>query len=485
MTKTFNLPELGENIHGGDLVRVTVVVGDRVTPGHPLLEIETDKAVIEVPADLTGIVTEILVQPGTKVQVGQPVLSVEITESVVTSAPGTSPVPNTAPVANAVVAPAPVAVAAPAAASSPAPVANTVVSPAPMAVAVPAPALSPAPIATPSPGLISAPASTASPIPATLTMTVNSGPVPASPSVRREARELGVEIRKVTGTGPHGRITLQDVRNHVRHSLQHMRTPISSATPSLAQDPTFPRHGPLPDFSRWGAVTTEPMSSVRRTTAIHLAATWTTVPQVTGHERADITDLEVMRKQISSRLAKEGGPTLTLTAILVKVVATALHLFPKFNAAVDMTRQEVIYKKYIHVGIAVDTPHGLLVPVLRDANQKNLTRIATELADLSTRARTRKLKPDDMQGGCFTLSNLGALGGTGFNPIINYPEVAILGVAQGRLEPVYRDTELQPRLMLPLSLSYDHRLIDGADGTRFLRWIRDAIEQPLLMFVEG
>ncbi|MBF0176854.1 MAG: 2-oxo acid dehydrogenase subunit E2 [Magnetococcales bacterium] len=463
MPTTFHLPELGENIHGGDLVRVTVAVGDRIAPGDPVLEVETDKAVIEVPANLSGTVLEILVKPGTKIQVGQAILQVEpLAESLAPSVP----VP-----------------AAPAAAQSPEPVPSSVPVHSP-------PALPPSLPATPS-ALPPAPATAtggstpAAPAKGNAAPGLYRGPVPASPSVRREARELGVDIREVAGSGPHGRITLADVRQHVRRTMQR---PSASAPASLVTghaDPTFPRHGPLPDFSRWGVVTSEPMSNVRRTTATHLAATWNTIPQVTGHDRADITDLEAVRKKLSADLSRREGVSLTLTAILVKVVATALRLFPNFNAAVDMTRQEIVRKHYIHIGIAVDTPHGLLVPVLRDAGQKNLTRIATELAELSARARARKLKPEEMQGGCFTISNLGGIGGTGFTPIINYPEVAILGVSQGRMEPVYGEGGFQPRLVLPLSLSYDHRLIDGGDGTRFLRWIREALEQPLLLLMEG
>ncbi|MBF0152776.1 MAG: 2-oxo acid dehydrogenase subunit E2 [Magnetococcales bacterium] len=463
MPKTFNLPELGENIHGGDLVRVTVAVGDRIVPGHPLLEIETDKAVIEVPANLSGTVLEILVKPGTKIQVGQPVLSVEVAEENMTASVAATALPD--PARN----PQPVASSAP---SAP-PVAA--ITPAPAAMVAPPPVAQTLPVAATPAADRSTPAAS-----------IKRGPVPASPSVRREARELGVEIRNVVGSGPHGRITLQDVRQHVRQCLQQMPAS-ASLMPAASSGLTLPCHGPLPDFSRWGAITAEPMNNVRRTTAIHLAATWNTIPQVTGYERADITDLEAARKKLSANLAKSAGVSLTLTVILVKVMAIALRLFPKFNAAVDMTRQEVIYKKYVHIGIAVDTPHGLLVPVLRDADQKSLSRLATELADLSARARDRKLKPEEMQGGCLTISNLGGLGGTGFNPIINYPEVAILGVSQGRREPLYDDQSggFQPRLMLPLSLSYDHRLIDGGDGTRFLRWVRDALEQPLLLLMEG
>ncbi|MBF0426387.1 MAG: 2-oxo acid dehydrogenase subunit E2 [Magnetococcales bacterium] len=455
MPETVRLPELGENIHGGDLVRVIVAVGDRIAPGQPLLEIETDKAVIEVPASVGGTVLEVLVKPGSKVQVGQPILSIE--------AGGASVVAQ--PVAAAST-PAPVAATPPSPTTSP-----PIVTPVPVAVAPTQP-----------PVMLSATPAGQKPA----TGAEYRGPVPASPAVRREARELGVDIRAVTGSGPHGRITLQDVRAHVRCHLEQAPAVTSQMSVASSGASAIPYHATLPDFTRWGAVSIEPMSNVRRATALHLAATWNTVPQVTGYDRADITDLEATRKKLSAELAKNAGVTLTLTAILIKVVAVALKRFPQFNAAVDMTRQEIIYKQYLHIGVAVDTPHGLLVPVLRDAGQKGLTQIARELADLSTRARARKLKPEEMQGGCFTISNLGGLGGTGFSPIINHPEVAILGVSQGRLEPVYdADGALHPRLLVPLSLSYDHRLIDGGDGTRFLRWVCAALEQPLLLLLEG
>jgi pyruvate dehydrogenase E2 component (dihydrolipoamide acetyltransferase) len=226
------------------------------------------------------------------------------------------------------------------------------------------------------------------------------------------------------------------------------------------------------------------MSAVRRKTAEHLALAWGTIPHVTQHDLADVTALEELRKKYAKE-AEEAGGNLTVTAIAVKVAAAALRVFPQFNASIDMETEEIILKKYVNIGVAVDTDRGLLVPVVRDADTKNIIQIAVEISELSAKARNRKLSLDEMQGGCFSISNVGGIGGTYFTPIVNAPELAILGIARARLEPVYRDNELAPRLMLPLSLSYDHRAIDGADGIRFLRWIVQALEQPFLLALQG
>ena len=241
---------------------------------------------------------------------------------------------------------------------------------------------------------------------------------------------------------------------------------------------------PLPDFSRWGQVERQPMRAVRRKTAEHLSAAWAAVPHVTQCDLADITALEEMRHKYAKQVEAAGG-NLTVTAIAVKVVAAALKVFPQFNASIDFAAGEIILKKYINVGIAVDTDRGLLVPVIRNADQKNIVQLSVELAQLSEKARNRKIALEEMQGGCFSISNLGGIGGTYFTPIVNAPEVAILGISRARTDPVYRDGQFVPRLMLPLSLSYDHRLIDGADGIRFLRWVVEAFEQPFLLALQG
>jgi pyruvate dehydrogenase E2 component (dihydrolipoamide acetyltransferase) len=289
------------------------------------------------------------------------------------------------------------------------------------------------------------------------------------------ARELGIDIDQVPGTGPEGRISIEDVKEYAKRL-------VTGAATSRGARMTEP----LPDFSRWGEIHRQPMRAVRRKTAEHLAVAWATVPHVTQHEVADITSLEEQRKRFANKAEALGG-SLTVTAVAVKVVATALRIFPQLNSSVDVAADEIIYKKYINVGIAVDTDRGLLVPVIRNADTKSILQLSVEIAQLSEKARTRKISLDEMQGGTFSVSNLGGIGGTFFTPIVNLPEVAILGISRARMEPVYsKETgQFAPRLMLPLSLSYDHRVVDGADGIRFLRWVADALEQPFLLALEG
>jgi pyruvate dehydrogenase E2 component (dihydrolipoamide acetyltransferase) len=295
--------------------------------------------------------------------------------------------------------------------------------------------------------------------------------------VRRLARELGVNIDEVPGTGPSGRITDEDVRAYVRKRLQELPPAAPSGVPA-------PAALPLPDFSKWGEIERRPMSSVRRKTARHLAHAWSTVPHVTHHDKADITELEQLRKKYEAKAEAAGGK-LAMTAIAVRVVASALKVFPQFAASVDMAREEIVYKQYTHIGVAVDTDRGLLVPVIRNADQKNILQLSIELAQIAERTRNRKITLEEMEGSVFTISNLGGIGGTAFSPIVNSPEVAILGISRGRMEPVFISGLFQPRLMLPLSLSYDHRVIDGADAARFLRWVVEALEQPFLLPFEG
>jgi pyruvate dehydrogenase E2 component (dihydrolipoamide acetyltransferase) len=299
-------------------------------------------------------------------------------------------------------------------------------------------------------------------------------PTPAAPSVRRMARELGVDIGDVPGSGPSGRISVDDVKAYARQLLSGAGKP--------AVSPVV-----LPDFSRWGEIDRQPMRAVRRKTAEHLSAAWAAIPHVTQHDHADITHLEDLRKKYAKQAEAAGG-NLTVTAIAVKIVASALRVFPQFNASIDLAEETIIFKKYVHVGVAVDTDRGLLVPVIRDADTKNILQLAVELTQLSEKARSRKLSLEEMQGGCFSISNLGGIGGTAFTPIVNAPEVAILGISRARMEPIYRGPasgDFYARLMLPLSLSYDHRAIDGADGARFLRWVAEALEQPFLLALQG
>src|SRR5262249_18081583 len=299
-------------------------------------------------------------------------------------------------------------------------------------------------------------------------------PAPAAPSVRRMARELGVDINQVPGTGPNGRISVEDVKAYAKRLV----TTGGRAAGAAAV--------PLPDFSRWGEIERQPMRAGRRKAAEHLSAAWQTVPHVTQCDLVDITDLEETRKKYAKQVEAAGG-NLTVTAIALKVAAAALRVFPQFNASIDMAADEIVLKKYVNIGVAVDTDRGLLVPVIRNADRKNIVQLAVELTQLSEKARTRKIALEEMQGGCFSISNLGGIGGTYFTPIVNAPEVAILGISRARMEPLYqKDTgQFVPRLMLPLSLSYDHRVIDGADGIRFLRWVAQALEDPFLLSLQG
>ena len=449
----FTLPELGENITAGDVLNVLVKVGDTLAKDQPVLELETDKATIEVPSSITGKVTSIKVKAGDKVKVGQAILSFEDNGVPAAAAAPPSPAPPAQP--------------QPAAAASPR-----------EAAPVPAPAPAPAERLRPAgdkdnvidiargPRHVLAPVS-------------DSPSAPAAPSVRRMARELGVNIDDVAGTGDDGRISIEDVKAHAKRLIT--QSPSSVGAGAAAPRPAGE---PLPDFSRWGAIERQPMRGVRRKTAEHLGASWATIPLVTQYDLADITGFEEIRK----RHAKQAGPQaapLTVTALAIKIVAAALRRFPQFNVSIDMAADEIIVKKYVHIGVAVDTDRGLLVPVVRDADSKSLLQVSDELSALAEKARSRKLTLEEMQGGCFSVSNLGGIGGTSFTPLVNAPEVAILGISRARMEPVFKDGQFSPRLMLPLSLSYDHRAIDGADGARFVRWVADVFEQPFLLSLQG
>lgn len=450
MAVEFKLPELGENVEQGDVVRVLVSAGDLVRKDQPVLELETDKATIEVPSPLEGTVSEVRVQAGAKVKVGQTVLLFEQgagrpVERLASADKGREP-----------------AAAEPAATEDKADGAQKPAAVVDIATAR-QPAREEAPAAAPA---LAAPAARVAAAPAQAAETAS---VPAAPSVRRFARELGVDITAVTGTGPGGRIGQEDVKAFIKARMQ-------SGVPAVVAGAA-----PLPDFSRWGEVETRPMSNIRRKTAEHLSAAWQ-APHVTQHDRADITDLETFRLAQATRVDAAGGK-LTVTAILIRVAAAAIRKFPQFASSVDMANEAIVYKKYVHVGVAVDTPNGLLVPVIRDADAKSITEIAVELGTLSQKARDRKLSLDEMAGGVFTITNLGGIGGTSFTPVVNQPEVAILGVSRGSMKPVWRDGAFVPRHMLPLSLSYDHRVIDGADAARFLRFVAEALEQPMTMYL--
>ena len=460
MPTDFTLPELGENVASGDVLRVLVKPGDTLTKDQPVLELETDKATIEVPSSVAGKVKDIKVKAGEKVKVGQAILSVDDGAAPNAAAPAAKP-PAAQPSAEKAagspqqpdrqvakadqpeaVAPKPVE-----AKSEPAKAESKVVD---INRGARAPAETPA-------------ASAAPELP----------PAPAAPSVRRVARELGVDINQVAGSGEAGRISIDDVKAHAKRLVT---SAVSGGGGATAE--------PLPDFSRWGEVERQPMRAVRRKTAEHLSSAWTTIPHVTQFDLADITAVDELRKKYAKQVEAAGG-NLTVTAIAVKVIAAALRKFPQFNASVDIAASELVLKKFINIGIAVDTDRGLLVPVIRNADQKNIVQIAVELAQLSEKARNRKIALEEMQGGTFSISNLGGIGGTYFTPIVNAPEVAILGISRGSVQPRFDNGSFTPRLMLPLSLSYDHRVIDGADGIRFLRWVAEALEQPFLLALNG
>lgn len=298
--------------------------------------------------------------------------------------------------------------------------------------------------------------------------------VAAAPSIRRLARELGIDIYKVEGTGPGDRITAEDVKAYSKEIARK-----SSEKASVGDDYQ------LPDFSKYGSIERKPLSNIRKRIAENMRASWQSIPHVFQFDKADISHIETFRNKYSKEVEKAGGK-LTITAILLKIMAQALKAFPNFNASLDPENDEIIQKKYCHIGVAVDTERGLLVPVIKDVDKKSIISLSIELGEIAKKTRNKKIKPDELQGGNIAISNLGGIGGTNFTPIIYRPNVAVLGVSQTRTEPVYIDGEFKPGQMLPLSLSYDHRAIDGAEGARFLRWFCEALENPLLtLFNEG
>ena len=448
----FKLPELGENISQGDLVRLMIAPGAKVSEGQPIMELETDKAVVEVPSSVSGVVKEVMVKEGEKVKVGQVIFTLE------GGAPATQAArPRSAPVEH-VSGQHGARLAFQAAIRAEGKTEEQALPPDQPQQVVPS---------------FSMPAQLGK-----VAGTEQRQPVPAAPHVRRLAREVGVDIYEVKGTGPGGRISEDDVKAHTKAMLSAAAT--AAATPRAGH---FAQPH-LPDFAKWGKIERVSMRGVRRKTAEHLAEAWNTIPHVTQHDRADITELEQLRARFAPKAESAGGK-MTVTAIALKVCAAALKVFPQFNASIDIEKEEIVYKQYINIGVAADTDRGLLVPVIRDVEKKNIVELAVELSQLSRKAREKKLMPADMEGGTFTITNLGGIGGVGFTPIVNFPEVAILGLSRSRMEPEWINGKFEPRLILPLSLSYDHRLIDGADAARFLRWISEAFEQPFLLSVQG
>jgi pyruvate dehydrogenase E2 component (dihydrolipoamide acetyltransferase) len=443
----FVLPNLGDGVAQGDVLKVLVKPGDALRLEQPVLELETDKATIEVPSSVSGIVREVRVKAGDKVKPGQAVVLVDESANGA-AAPGPTEGPAPPPGTAAPVAP-------------PAPSAPFDDRPRAPVFDIAAARQQTAPVLSPPPAHPTA---------------------PAAPSVRRLAREIGVDIAQVTGTGPGGRITQDDVKDFAKRVMSSVGSAGQTASAAGGPQPLATR--PLPDFSKFGEVERRPMSGVRRKTAEHVGHAWHAIPHVTQFDKADITELEQVRKKYRAEVEKAGG-TLTVTAIAAKVLAAALKVFPQFNTSVDAAGEAVIYKKYVNVGIAVDTEFGLLVPVVRDADRKNLLQLSVEIHQLAEKARARKLTLEEMAGGSMSITNLGGIGGTAFTPIVNWPEVAILGVSRGVFEPVWNGSAFEPRQMLPLSLSYDHRVIDGADAIRFVRWVAEALEQPFALALRG
>jgi pyruvate dehydrogenase E2 component (dihydrolipoamide acetyltransferase) len=433
----FTLPNLGENIESVRIAAVLITAGDTVQPDQNVLELETDKAMMELPAPVGGIVKTLLVEEGQDIVIGQALMVIDEAGKAdsTPSAPKPEPVPSPEPEPD-------VTQATTAEPARPDPEPAAAVSPSKPAELRP-----------------------------------RSQQVPASPSVRRFAREIGVDITAVTGTGAHGRVSSDDVKAHAKQ-LNTGRGGAPAGTPGPAL--SLPA---LPDFSQWGDIKRESMSPVRLKTARQMQLCWTQIPHVTQFNRADITELEQLRKKYAKRAEGLGGK-LTMAVMVVKVVASALKMFPKFNSSIDMDTKELVYKNYINIGIAVNTPRGLLVPNLRDVDKKNMIEISKEVIELAQKARTGRIKMEDLTGGTFTVTNLGSIGGTYFTPIINFPEVAILGMGRAFMEANVTAGGV-PRMVLPMSLSYDHRIIDGAEGATFLKWIVDAVEQPLLLSLEG
>ncbi len=434
------VPELGENISTATVVEIFVAVGDTIRPEQSVLSLETDKAEFEMPSPNGGRVSEIVVAAGDDVTVGQTVLRLE----------------------DAVGAPQPDAPTNPKAALE---------TPA----AAPA-AARPEPRVSATTETVETPVEAAQQTPRDGVAVAEAGPVPASPTVRRLARELGIDVRRVLATGDGGRVTADDVHRFVRGQMGDQP---ARKTGAAIEGPE------LPDFSTWGVVERRPMSKVRRRTAENMGQAWASIPHVTHHDKADVTDLDARRRTQAKSTTDIDLPKTTMTAVLLGVLGRALSEFPQFNTSVDMRDSSIVYKQYIHIGVAVDTEKGLLVPVVRDVDTKSVAQLAAELHELSERARGRNIRPDALQGASFTLTNLGGIGGVAFSPLINPPEVAVLGVSRGALEPRWQGDRFEPRLMLPLSLSYDHRVIDGADAARFVRWICEALEEPSLLSADG
>lgn len=437
MIKEVRIPEISENVTTGKVVKVLVQEGDMVDIDDILIEFETEKALVEIPSTAKGKIVELPVKEGQELRVGDVIARVETEgegekrekpDRAETKAEFRSkePVPESTTFDD--------SESRPAAAQK----------------------------------KLDEEEDKSSELEKEPPPKEDRPPAPAAPSVRRFARELGIDIHKVRGSGPGGRISETDVKAFAKEGRAAAgQTSAPGETTEMA----------LPDFARWGDIETVELPAVRRLTARSTALSWQLVPHVTQFDKSDITALETFLGKTGPSLKKK-DVKLTVTAVLAKVCAAGLLKFPRFNASIDMANNRMIFKKYVHIGIAVDTERGLLVPVIRNADQKSIGELATAITDMAERSRNKKIKPDEMEGGTFTISNQGAIGGTQFTPIVMWPQAAILGVSRSTVEPVYIDGQFQPRTMLPLALSYDHRIIDGADAARFLKWICECLEQP-------
>ena len=461
----FRLPAIGEGVESADIAEVAVSEGDSVSEGDIILELETEKAVVEVPIDRSGTIEKLLVAEGDTIEVDQPLLM--LAGSGAGSGGSEEPAdPN-------------LGAAQPAAAEEAGrdvetdherrvPGVSRAMGDSGATENVPAVS-----------GGNRLPSSGGDAQSNHRADDENALPAPAAPSTRRLARQLGVNLRSVKGSGPGGRITRDDVQAHVKDQLTNPQRsanlPATQGQPSGGQVALAPP--PLPDFSAFGQTEREKMGKLSRTAAENLTTAWHVIPHVTQQDLADITDIEAARKSFAKG-AGQNGPKVTMTAIAMKTLATCLQAFPKFNSSLDPETFELVYKRYYHIGCAVDTPSGLLVPVIRDCDEKSILEIAAELTELAGKARDRKLSPDSMRGATCTVTNLGGIGGTGFTPIVNYPEVAILGMSRGEKRLQLQEGQVVERMLLPLSLSYDHRVINGADAAKFLVMFKNLLQDP-------
>ena len=429
-TIEIKVPDIGD-FKEVEVIELMVKVGDTVKVDQSLITVESDKASMEIPSSHAGVVKELKIKVGDKVAEGSIMLMLD--------SDATAPAATAAP-ASAAAAPTPAAASTPVAAPAPAP------------AAAPAPAQ---PVAAPPPEAA-----------------VVNNQSHASPSVRKFARELGVDLNRVNGTGPKARITQEDVQNFVKGV---MNAPVAASAPTVASGGGMNLlPWPSLDFSKFGATELLPLSRIKKLSGPNLHRNWVMIPHVTQFDEADITDLEEFRKDSNAAMAKS-GVKLTMLAFVIKASVAALKKFSAFNSSLDAKGENLIVKQYYNIGFAADTPNGLVVPVIKNADQKSLSQIAIEMGELSAQARDGKLKPADMQGATFTISSLGGIGGTAFTPIINAPEVAILGLSKSAMKPVWDGSKFAPRLMLPLSLSYDHRVIDGAMAARFTAYLAEVV----------